>query len=235
MPRARRSIGRLSMRVSKRAAVALLAIAALADPRRRRSPRWATAAVVARPIIEGVGARRCSRPPWRRASRPPADPMLHGANPGGARMGAAPRRGGDCGETVAWPCASAVRSSLRPPGDGTPGPVMTVSASLYCGNDTTAVGTTPSVPISRSGNARMAGNFSLPAKCLAPVVLVHPNGRRGLHRRQRVRRLATVEKGLRAVARVRRRGRPPPGFRAQRAGRRYASTGSSSASSLRFG
>jgi hypothetical protein len=63
-----------------------------------------------------------------------------------------------------------------PPGDGTPGPVMTVSASLYCGNDTTAVGTTPSVPISRSGDARMAGKFSLPAKCLAPVALVHPNG-----------------------------------------------------------
>ncbi len=63
-----------------------------------------------------------------------------------------------------------------PPGDGTPGPVMTVSASLYCGNDTTAVGTTPPVPISRSGDARIDGQLSLPSKCLAPVVLVHPNG-----------------------------------------------------------
>jgi hypothetical protein len=62
-----------------------------------------------------------------------------------------------------------------PPGDGTPGPVMTVSASLYCGNDTTAVGTTPPAPISRSGDARMTGQLSLPAKCLAPIVLLHPN------------------------------------------------------------
>jgi len=26
------------------------------------------------------------------------------------------------------------------------------------------------------GNARMSGTITLPAKCLAPIVLVHPNG-----------------------------------------------------------
>ncbi len=77
----------------------------------------------------------------------PSDPVLNGANPGGApwvikRGEARLARDGD------------LRVSLRglvipnPPGDGTPGPVMTVSASLYCGAATTATGTTPSVPIS---------------------------------------------------------------------------------------
>jgi hypothetical protein len=71
-----------------------------------------------------------------------------------------------------------VRGLVLPgaPGNGTPGPVTTVSASLYCNADTTAVGTTPAVPISRDGDARMEGELSLPAKCVAPVVLVHPNG-----------------------------------------------------------
>jgi hypothetical protein len=53
---------------------------------------------------------------------------------------------------------------------------MTVNASLYCGASTTAVGTTMSVPISRRGNADLAGRMTLPGKCLAPTVLIHPNG-----------------------------------------------------------
>jgi hypothetical protein len=104
----------------------------------------------------------------------PSDPTLHGAAAGGApwvlRRGEARlRRDGRL--------AVRVRGLVIPvaPGNGTPGPVTTVNASLYCGNDTTAVGTTPSVPISRAGDARMTGQFTLPAKCLAPVVLVHPN------------------------------------------------------------
>jgi hypothetical protein len=161
------------MRVSKRAAVALLAIAALAGS--------ATTAITAL----GHGGGRSQADHRGRggatvfaATLAPsvlADPTLHGAPRGGApwvlRRGEARlRRDGRL--------AVRVRGLVipDPPGDGTPGPVMTVSASLFCGIDTTAVGTTPSVPISRSGNARMAGRFSLPAKCLAPVVLVHPNG-----------------------------------------------------------
>jgi hypothetical protein len=66
-----------------------------------------------------------------------------------------------------------------PTGDNTPGPVMTISASLYCGadSDTTAADTTQSVPIDRNGNARIKDrSFNVPSTCLAPVILVHPNG-----------------------------------------------------------
>jgi hypothetical protein len=167
------------MRVSKRAAVALLAIAALAGS--------ATTAISA---LGHDGGRSQADHRGRGGatvfaatlapSVPLTDPMLHGANPGGApwvlRRGEARlRRDGRL--------AVRVRGLVipDPPGDRTPGPVTTVSASLYCGNDTTAVGTTPSVPISRRGDARMAGKFSLPAKCLAPVVLVHPNGLGGAY------------------------------------------------------
>jgi hypothetical protein len=62
------------------------------------------------------------------------------------------------------------------PGNGTTGPVHTISASLFCGADTTAAATTPAVPISSTGNARLDARISLPAKCLAPVVFVNPNG-----------------------------------------------------------
>jgi hypothetical protein len=64
----------------------------------------------------------------------------------------------------------------RPAGNGTAGPVMTVSASLYCGAATTATGTTPAVPISPTGNADITSHLRVPAKCLAPTVLIHPNG-----------------------------------------------------------
>jgi hypothetical protein len=65
------------------------------------------------------------------------------------------------------------------PANGTTGPVTTISASLYCGadSDTTAADTTPAVPITSNGNARIRDNsFNVPATCLAPVILVHPNG-----------------------------------------------------------
>jgi hypothetical protein len=65
------------------------------------------------------------------------------------------------------------------PAMGTPGPVTTISASLYCGPDsnTVAADTTQQVPISSAGNARIFDrSFSVPSTCLAPVILVHPNG-----------------------------------------------------------
>jgi hypothetical protein len=161
------------MRVSKRTASALLATAALAG---------SGATAVGALGHDGGGARGDHRDRGEAmvlnttlAPSVPSDPVLHEVAAGGApwvlRRGEARlRRGGRL--TVR------VRGLVIPvaPGNGTPGPVTTVNASLYCGNDTSAVGTTPSVPISRAGNARMAGQFTLPAKCLAPVVLVHPNG-----------------------------------------------------------
>ena len=68
------------------------------------------------------------------------------------------------------------------PGNGTPGPVTSITASLYCGADTTgAVATTGSVPLSSQGDARIDEHITLPAKCLAPIILVHPNGNAGAY------------------------------------------------------
>ena len=63
-------------------------------------------------------------------------------------------------------------------GMGNPGQVTSITASLYCApdSDTTAAFTTGSVPLSSHGNARIREHVSVPARCLAPVLLVHPNG-----------------------------------------------------------
>jgi hypothetical protein len=109
---------------------------------------------------------------------PPTDPTFHGVSPG----------------ALPWVLKSGVVRLKRDgkldlqvkglviptaPSMGTPGPVTTISASLYCGADsnTTAAGTTQVVPISRKGDARIHdASFTVPATCLAPVILVHPNG-----------------------------------------------------------
>ena len=65
------------------------------------------------------------------------------------------------------------------PSLGTPGPVTAISAALYCGADTNmmAADTTTQVPLSMKGNARIHDtSFSVPASCLAPVILVQPHG-----------------------------------------------------------
>jgi hypothetical protein len=59
---------------------------------------------------------------------------------------------------------------------GTARPVTVVSASLYCGADSSAAAaTTSSVPISEDGDAVISEKVALPSTCLAPIVLVHPN------------------------------------------------------------
>jgi hypothetical protein len=65
------------------------------------------------------------------------------------------------------------------PSLGSPGPVMSISAALYCGADSNmmAAATTPSVPLSANGDARIHDkSFSVPPTCLAPVILVQPHG-----------------------------------------------------------
>jgi hypothetical protein len=61
---------------------------------------------------------------------------------------------------------------------GDAGPVSTISASLFCGADTETApaATTKQVPLSKDGDARIRDRVALPANCLAPTVLVHPNG-----------------------------------------------------------
>ena len=58
---------------------------------------------------------------------------------------------------------------------GTPGPVTSVDAAIYCANETTAAATTLSVPLSEKGDAMITTRVSLPASCLTPVVLINPN------------------------------------------------------------
>src|SRR4051812_43524692 len=92
------------------------------------------------------------------------DPTFHGVAPGAApwvlkRGDVELRRGGRL--------ELEVRGLVIPnrPGDGTPGPVKTISASLYCGADsnTAAADTTPQVPINSRGDARIRDrSFAVP-------------------------------------------------------------------------
>jgi hypothetical protein len=105
----------------------------------------------------------------------PTDPPFHGVTAGG----------------VPW-ILNHGRVSITPEGEfsveldglvipalGTPGPVTSVSASLYCGADTNpaAAATTRTVPLSSRGDAEIHDRVALPDTCLAPIVLIHPNGR----------------------------------------------------------
>jgi hypothetical protein len=108
----------------------------------------------------------------------PTDPMFHGVAPGGAPW---VLKEGQVQLSDSGRLDLRLRGLVIPvaPGNGTPGPVTTVSASLYCGadSDTMAAATTGQVPISRDGDARIKDDsFSVPATCLSPVILVHPNG-----------------------------------------------------------
>ncbi|MGH8890139.1 MAG: hypothetical protein ACRDV3_10355 [Acidothermaceae bacterium] len=56
------------------------------------------------------------------------------------------------------------------PADGTVGPVTQVVATLLCANGSSA--TTSPAAFSTEGNARIVDHITIPANCLAPVVLV---------------------------------------------------------------
>lgn len=155
------------MQISKGTAVAILSAAALAG-----SAATAVSAAGSKGGGKSTGHRGAALLDSSLAPSVPSDPKLNGAAAGNvpwmlSKGEARLRRDGRLRVRI---------RGLVIPGNGTPGPVMTVSASLYCGAATTAVGTTPSVPISLSGDAELQGQVSVPAKCLAPTVLVHPNG-----------------------------------------------------------
>jgi len=107
----------------------------------------------------------------------PTDPMFHGV-----AAGAAPwvLDEGHVRLSTDGRLDLRVRGLVIPvaPGNGTPGPVNTISASLYCGADseTMASATTGQVAIARDGDARIVDHITVPASCLSPVILVHPNG-----------------------------------------------------------
>ena len=104
----------------------------------------------------------------------PADPPIHGKTAGGVpwsldRGDVSIKRNGDFRLRL---------EGLVITGTNSARPVTTVSASLFCAPDANAApaATTSAVPISDNGDARIKERITLPANCLAPVVLVHPNG-----------------------------------------------------------
>jgi hypothetical protein len=69
------------------------------------------------------------------------------------------------------------------PSLGNAGPVATITISLYCSpdSDSAAAFTTQPVSLSQNGNARVRQHVTVPSRCLAPVLLVHPNGAAGAY------------------------------------------------------
>ncbi len=93
----------------------------------------------------------------------PTDPTLHGVTAGGAPW---VLKNGDIELNSGGKLDLRVKG-LVIPALGTPGPVTTISASLYCHADTTAADTTQQVPISPKGRRPyprhvLQGAFHLP-------------------------------------------------------------------------
>jgi hypothetical protein len=108
----------------------------------------------------------------------PTDPSFHGVGPGGVPW---VLDRGSVELKAKGRLELRVRGLVIPPpsGTGTAGGVMSISASLYCGadTDTAPADTSDTVPLSQNGNARIEDrSFNVPSTCLAPVILVHPNG-----------------------------------------------------------
>lgn len=102
----------------------------------------------------------------------PTDVPIHGIVPGGVPWVIDPsrvrlQRSGELDLRI---------RGLVIPTLGTAGPVTTVSASLLCGADPAPAATTAAVPLTQAGDARIDARIQLPATCLAPSVVVHPNG-----------------------------------------------------------
>ncbi len=57
-------------------------------------------------------------------------------------------------------------------------PVPRISASLACNG--AVVATTASVPFSTAGDAEIQATVAVPARCIAPVVMLNPNGNAGV-------------------------------------------------------
>jgi hypothetical protein len=101
----------------------------------------------------------------------PSDPVLHGVTAGGAPWVIKQSKF----QLLPDGQVAVLIRGLVIPELGTPGPVTSVDAALYCGNETTPAATTQSVPLSAEGNALIVSRVTLPATCLAPAVLINPN------------------------------------------------------------
>ena len=103
-----------------------------------------------------------------------ADPAIHGVTRGGVPW-ELKRGGAKLGHKGRFKLRV---KGLVIAGTDKPGPVTTISASLFCAPDSNASAafTAGPVPLSSDGDARISQHVTLPARCLAPLVLVHPNG-----------------------------------------------------------
>jgi hypothetical protein len=63
--------------------------------------------------------------------------------------------------------------------DGTTGPVKSVVAALTCDGTTPTIVSSTAVPLDTEGDAKVDQKITLPAECLAPIVLVRANGAGG--------------------------------------------------------
>lgn len=103
-----------------------------------------------------------------------ADPPIHGVTRGGVPWEL--RRGG---ATLDRDGRFKLRvRGLVIAGTDNPDGVTSITASLFCAPDSNAAPafTAGPVPLSSGGNARIRQHVTVPSRCLAPVVLVHPNG-----------------------------------------------------------
>ena len=107
-----------------------------------------------------------------------SDQNIHGVVRGGLPW----QGGGDAKLSRKGRFAARLRGLIIP-SLGNAGPVTTITISLYCSpdSDPAAAFTTQPVPLSQQGNARVRQHVTVPSRCLAPVLLVHPNGGAGAY------------------------------------------------------
>ena len=102
----------------------------------------------------------------------PTDPVINGVTAGGAPW---VLKQGEYHLFSNGVVKADVRGLIIP-ALGTPGPVTEVDFALYCGGSTTAAAVTPSTALNTKGNAEIITTVTVPTTCLAPQVLVEPNG-----------------------------------------------------------
>jgi hypothetical protein len=153
------------MQASRRITLALIATALLAGS--ATTAAGAVAAPTSGPPVPVVNLLASTLAP-----SVPTDPALNGVTAGSAPWVLK----ASAFQLLSNGQLTAVVAGLVIPELGTPGPVTSIDASVYCGNETTAAATTGTVPLSEKGNAVIATKVTLPKSCLAPVVLINPLG-----------------------------------------------------------
>lgn len=155
------------------AATAVPALAARTDdpPAKAQTARSTAPKVTAKPG-KTKKAAMATEELLRSAVAPsvPGDPTIAGAKPG-----ALPWKIASGTIVVGQGRISVSLGGFVIPGKGV-GPVKTVTASLYCNGSMKPAATTKPVALSSSGDATIHAKAALPKSCIAPLVLVHPNG-----------------------------------------------------------